>query len=65
MPNLAAQLTDAVPEDYVYVEAAWQIIVARGWPATPELLFALVALGREMEARNNSNLETTGNGRTT
>lgn len=65
MPSLAAQLTNAVPDDYAHIEAAWQIITLKGWPASPELVFALVALAHECEAEQKSSLEIIGNGRTT
>jgi hypothetical protein len=35
--------------DYAFTEAAWDWIAIKGWPATPQLLFALKAHAQDVD----------------
>jgi hypothetical protein len=39
--------------DYAFTEAAWDWIAIKGWPATPQLLFALKAYASDLDAKRN------------
>jgi hypothetical protein len=58
MPSLQAQMNFGTYEervDWACQEAAWDWIAINGWPATPQLLFAIKAWAKEVAESKDGN----------